>query len=86
MNNEQVALVLGVLGTVCWGICFWWMHSISRRQDAMLQELHEQTRRIERLSREEHDLIQEVHPKVEEISEDVGKIAQAVPERQPLKR
>lgn len=80
MNNEQVALVLGLIGTVCWGICFWWMYSISRRQDAMLQELHEQTHRIEELSREEHDLIQEVHPKVEEISQDVEKIARAVPE------
>ena len=75
MNIEQLALVLGVIGTICWGICFWWMHRISRRQDFVLNELHEQTHRIEKLSREEHELISEVHPKVEEISKGVEKIA-----------
>jgi len=78
VNYEQLALTLAIIGTLCWGICFWWMHSISRRQESLLTELHEQGRRIEELSRAEHDLIREVHPKVEEISEDVGRVADAV--------
>ncbi|HEY2625946.1 MAG TPA: hypothetical protein VGI41_04250 [Candidatus Udaeobacter sp.] len=51
---------------------------ISSRQDAMLQELHEMTTRIERLSRAEHDLIREVHPQVGEIKEHVENVAEAV--------
>ena len=78
MGNDQLAFFLTVLGTVCWGACFWWMHCIYRRQDSLLHELREQTRRIERLSQAEHDLIQEVHPKVEEISQDVSRVAAAV--------
>jgi hypothetical protein len=78
VNNEQLALALGIIGTLCWGICFWWMRSISHRQESLLTELHEQGRRIEKLSKAEHDLIREVHPKVEEISEDVGRVAAAV--------
>lgn len=44
----------------------------------MLQELHEMTTRIERLSRAEHDLIREVHPQVGEIKEQVENVAEAV--------
>jgi hypothetical protein len=43
------------IGLVCWCICFWWMHRISARQEAMLKELHEMTTRIEPLSQTEHD-------------------------------
>ena len=56
-----------VAGTVCWGICFWWMHRISAAQNDLLQRLCEQARRIEKLSKAEHDLIKEVHPQVHEI-------------------
>lgn len=86
MSNEQLTLTLGIIGTLCWGICFWWMHSISRKQESMLTELHEQGRRIEKLSKAEHDLIQEVHPKVEEISKDVGRVATAVAENNAQRR
>ena len=54
------------------------MYRISSRQDAMLQELQEQGRRMERLSREEHDLIKEIHPKVKNIEGDVSDVADAV--------
>jgi hypothetical protein len=54
------------------------MYRISSRQDAMLQELQEQGRRVERLSREEHDLIKEIHPKVKNIEGDVSDVADAV--------
>ena len=71
-------LILEGIGIVCWGVCFWWMHSLSARQNAMLQELHDVTRRIEQLSQREHDLIQEVHPTVEKIKESVKDVAVAV--------
>jgi hypothetical protein len=34
---------------------------------AALEELHEMTQRIEKLSRAEHDLISDAHPQVSEI-------------------
>ena len=79
---EGMALILGCIGTVCWAVCFWWMHRISSRQDAMLEELHEMTTRIEKLSQAEHDLIREVHPQVSEIKEHVQDVREVVsPER-----
>jgi hypothetical protein len=77
-NFEVMALVLGCIGTACWVVCFWWMHRISSRQDAMLEELHEMTRRIEKLSQAEHDLIREVHPQVSEIKENVQDVREVV--------
>ena len=74
----MMILVLTWLGLVCWPICFWWMHRISARQDAMLKELHDMTTRIEHFSEAEHNLIQEVHPKVSEIKERVQNVEQAV--------
>lgn len=75
---QTIALVLAWLGTACWAVCFWWMHRLSARQQAMLEELHEVTKRIEKLSKAEHDLLREVHPKVEEIKESVKDVAVAV--------
>jgi hypothetical protein len=77
-NFEAMALVLSCIGTVCWVVCFWWMHSISSRQDAMLEELHKVTTRIEKLSQVEHDLIRDVHPKVSEIKEHVQDVKEVV--------
>jgi uncharacterized protein YoxC len=77
-NFEAMALVLSCIGTVCWVVCFWWMHSISSRQDAMLEELHKVTTRIEKLSQAEHDLIRDVHPKVSEIKEHVQDVKEVV--------
>lgn len=73
-----MALVLGWVGTGCWIVCFWWMHRISARQDAMLEELHGMTSRIEALAKEEHQLIREVHPTVDHIKESVAEVAAAV--------
>jgi hypothetical protein len=75
---QMIALVLGWIGTACWAVCFWWMHRLSSRQETMLRELHDVTKRIEKLSKVEHDLIREVHPKVEEIKESVKDVAVAV--------
>ena len=77
-NFEAMALVLGCIGTLCWIVCFWWMHRISSRQDAMLEELHAMTTRIERLSQAEHDLISDVHPQVSEIKEQVENVTDVV--------
>lgn len=76
-----IALLLEFIGTGCWAICFWWMHRLSSRQEMMLRDLHEVTKRIEKLSKAEHDLIQEVHPKVEEIKESVKDVSAKVSER-----
>ena len=75
---EGIALLLSAIGTVCWAVCFWWMHRISSRQNATLEELHEMTARIEKLSRAEHDLISDVHPQVSEIKEKVENVREAV--------
>lgn len=74
----MVALTLTWIGIGCWLVCFWWMHRISSRQNAMLKELHDVTKRIEQVSRAEHDLIREVHPQVSEIKEHVENVAEAV--------
>jgi len=73
-----MALLLGCIGTLCWIVCFWWMHRISSRQEGMLQELREVTARIEKLSQTEHDLISEVHPQVSEIKEHVQDVREVV--------
>src|ERR1041384_3105464 len=78
MNFEVIALILGCVGTLCWAVCFCWMYRISSRQDAMLEELHEVTTRIEKLSEAEHDLIRDVHPQVGEIKEHVQNVREAV--------
>ena len=44
----------------------------------MLKELHEVTKRIERLSEAEHELIRDVHPQVGEIKEHVESVKDAV--------
>jgi hypothetical protein len=81
MSYAGLAFWMTVLGTLCWGLCFWWMHRISSRQDTLLVELREQGRRIEALSREEHALIREVHPQVGEIKESIEAVAEDVAER-----
>jgi hypothetical protein len=74
----MVLRTLTWIGIGCWLVCFWWMHRISSRQNAMLKELHEMTKRIEQVSKAEHDLIREVHPQVSEIKERVENVAEAV--------
>jgi hypothetical protein len=74
----MIVLALTWTGLACWCVCFWWMHRISSRQDAMLNELHEMTTRVEQLSQAEHDLIRDVHPKVDEIKEQMEDVAESV--------
>lgn len=44
----------------------------------MLEELHEMTTRIEKLSKAEQDLISDVHPQVNEIKEHVRNVKDVV--------
>ena len=71
-------VVIAWLDLVFWGVCFWWMHRISSRQDSLLGELHRMTKRIEHLSKAEHELIREVHPQVHEIKDKVEHVQQVV--------
>lgn len=85
MEKVDVAFWMTALGTLFWGICFFWMHRISSKQNALLNQLQEQGRRIEQLSKEEHKLIGEVHPQVSEINENMRDVANAVKEQSPNK-
>ena len=78
-NAMSPALVnfVTLLDIGCWGICFWWMHRISQRQDIVLKELQEQARSIEELSREEREILKELHPTVQKIEEDVDKVKES---------
>jgi hypothetical protein len=80
MDKTALALWLTLLGTACWAVCFWWMYRISEKQNSLLASLTEQGKRIERLSKAEHDLIKEVHPKVGEIKESMVEVIAAVKE------
>ena len=79
-DRDGLIFFMTVAGTLCWGGCFWWMHRISAKQNALLDRLHEQAQRIEKLSRVEHDLIKEVHPQVNEIKEGLDEMIAVVKE------
>jgi uncharacterized protein YdeI (YjbR/CyaY-like superfamily) len=80
MNLTQMAFWMTLLGTGCWGVCFWWMYRISAKQNNLLETLTDQAKRIERLSKIEHDLIKEVHPQVSDIKEGMEEVIAAVKE------
>ena len=69
--------LVSMLDIACWGICFWWMHRISEKQNAMLQELQQQARSIEDLSKEEHEILKELHPTVQKIDENVDQVKES---------
>ena len=68
---------LAWINLACWGVCFWWMHRISQRQDIVLKELQEQAHSIEELSREEREILKELHPTVQKIDENVDKVKES---------
>jgi uncharacterized protein YdeI (YjbR/CyaY-like superfamily) len=80
MNTTAIAYWLTLIGTACWAVCFIWMYRISDKQNRLLDRLTEQGRRIERLSKIEHDLIKEVHPQVAEIKVGLEEMVAAVKE------
>jgi len=78
MDKTGFAFWLTLIGTFCWGICFLWMYRISTKQNTLLDQLKEQGKRIEKLSKVEHDLIKEVHPQVGEIKDGMDSMIAAV--------
>ena len=78
MTKNDIAYWLALMGSLCWVVCFWWMHRISSKQNALLDQLHMQGKRIEKLSKIEHDRIKEVHPQVAEIREGLDAMVTAV--------
>jgi hypothetical protein len=80
MDRDEVAFWMTLTGTICWAVCFWWMHRISSRQNSLLSQLREQGRRIESLSKVEHDLIKEVHPQVGKIKDGMEEMIAVVRE------
>jgi hypothetical protein len=78
MDKSTLDFWMTLAGTACWVACFWWMHRISNKQNTLLAQLREQGKRIEKLSRMEHDLIKEVHPQVGEIKEGMQEMMAAV--------
>jgi hypothetical protein len=77
--------LLTLLNFACWGLCFWWMHRISKRQDSLLSALKEQGGRIERLSKDEHDLLREMHPAVKDIRAGIADVQESVDEQSSAK-
>lgn len=77
MEQNQIEFSLSLIGSLCWVVCFWWMHRISKNQNALLDQLHMQGKRIEKLSKIEHDLIKEVHPQIAEIRDGVDAMVAA---------
>ena len=77
-NLDTTTLVLSCVGMLCWVYASGGCIASRSRQDALLKELRAMTRRVEKLSQSEHDLISEVHPRVNEIKEHVENVREAV--------
>lgn len=56
------------------------MRRLSIKQNSLLDQLRDQGKRIEKLSRIEHDLIKEVHPQVNQIKEGMEEMMAVVKE------
>jgi hypothetical protein len=80
MTIASLAFMMTLAGTGCWVVCFVWMYRISSSQNHLLEKLSEQGKRIEKLSKIEHDLIKEVHPQVSDIKDGMDEMIAAVKE------
>ena len=67
-----------MIDIVCWGVCFWWMHRISTRQNATLEQLQTQARRIEDISKAEHEILTDLHPSVQKIEKGVDQVSEKI--------
>ena len=84
MDKNSLAFWMTLAGTICWGVCFWWMRRLSIKQNFLLDQLRDQGKRIEKLSKIEHDLIKEVHPQVNEIKEGMEEMMAVVKENSTI--
>jgi hypothetical protein len=80
IDKTSLSFWLTLAGSICWIVCFWWMYRISAKQNTLLTQLHAQGKRIEKLSKLEHDLIKEVHPQVGEIKAGMDTVVDVVKE------
>jgi hypothetical protein len=78
MSIHDLNFPINAAGLACWVACFIWMHRISKQQNEMLEDLREQGKRLEAVSKAEHELIKEVHPKVGQIQQNVEQVASSV--------
>jgi hypothetical protein len=78
MTRDDLIFWITLSGVACWAVCFLWMHRISVKQNNLLVQLREQAARIERVAKEEHELIKEVHPQVGDIKAGVEEVIAAV--------
>jgi hypothetical protein len=70
--------LINIAGLACWMVCFWWMHRISSRQNAVLEQLRKQGQRVENISQKEHAILSELHPNVEAIQKGVVEVSEKV--------
>jgi len=54
------------------------MHRISTRQDATLEQLQKQARRIEDISKAEHEILTDLHPSVQKIAQGVDQVSEKI--------
>jgi len=80
MPKDTASFRLAFVRTGRRGVCFWWMKQISVGRNRLMEQLREQGRRIERLSKIEHGLIKEVHPQVGESKQGLDEMIAAVKE------
>ncbi|MEO8439509.1 MAG: hypothetical protein ABI540_04730 [Spartobacteria bacterium] len=76
--NRLILDWITVVDLGCWCACFWWMHRVSTRQDAMLEQLRRQAERIERVSKQEHAILSELHPSVQKIEKELDEVSEKV--------
>lgn len=48
MTENDLAFWMTLGGTLCWGVCFWWMYRLSTKQNDLLAQLREPGKRIEK--------------------------------------
>lgn len=51
------------------------MHRISSSQNATLKQLQRQARRIEEVSKAEHEILSDLHPSVQKIEKGVDEVS-----------
>lgn len=62
----------------CWGVCFWWMHTISSRQNSVLDQLRDQAQRIEKMAEQEHAILSDLDPNVEKLQQGADEVSEKV--------
>lgn len=69
MYRGTASVLTEIVETVCWGICFVWIHRTAAKQKPLPGWIGEQGRRIKTQSRIAHSPIGEVLPQFGEIKE-----------------